>query len=225
MCTAALLKRRKEESYEHQKTYVYKSIRMAAMQDILSLNSFASCFCAALLMITFYEFFFEYDPNQELKITAATFLSVFLLIFAIYISCPNYIQDIIALVSPEKSAAAKRYADSISFEDMCMRVESQYLRPLYHLEHWRLCPLKDFIIYEHYGAFFVIPYSAVQEIIPWEIRFKMAYDAFSHEAAVAVQDIFSHKYVIFFKNANEKAEFISTLNAILQKARENSGHL
>ena len=207
-----------------KKTHVYKSIRMAALQNILSLNTLVSGFCTTLLAQLLYEICFD-DPNQNFKMTVTTFFSIFLLIFAIYTFCPNYIQDVIALISPEKSIAAKQYAESISFENMCIRVESQYLSAPYHWEHWRLCLLKDFIIYEHYGAFFVIPYAAVQDIVPWENHFRMVYDAFSSRTAAAIQDIFSHKYVILFDNNDEKAQFTHSLNAILQEARENGGHL
>ena len=205
-----------------KKTYVYKSIRMAAVQRILSLSMFFFYICVALLVMTLHGLFFEFDLDRDQHTLTPIFFFIFFLLFSIVTGSITWVQCVIALISPEKSEAAKRYTDYISFEDMCMRVESQYLWAPYHWEHWRLCLLKDFIIYEHYGAFFVIPYSAVQEIIPWK---DVIVSAHPRRIGASLRDALSHYYIIYFNSSNEKAEFTYTLNAILQETRENGGHL
>lgn len=131
------------------------------------------------------------------------------------------INNVIELVSPEKGTAAKRYADIISFEEMCGRVELQYLHPLSHLEYWGITMLKDFIIYERYGQFFVIPYSAVQLVDPcWTKR-----RSYSRECSVAIQDTLSHWYVIVCEDRDEKEKLIHNLNAVLQRVREEGNYL
>ena len=141
-----------------KKSYVYKNIRKAAARNLFTpalpqtFISVAFAVCLFWIMVTHVELFTAWG----------LFMDICLLIHAALWSAALY-PNLIAFISPEKSVAATRYVEFVSFEEMCERVETQRLKPIIHLEYWDIYPLEDFIIYKHKKDFFVIPYSAIRE--------------------------------------------------------------
>lgn len=208
-----------------KKSYVYRSIRMAAAQSLLSLWMLRFCIYVVLLVLLITNLLFGFDSDKSRDFNGPLFFFVACLIVYLAFETTGLIRIVIALIIPEKGTTATRYADIISFAEMCERVESQRLHPISHMEYWGISPLADFIIIERYGVFNVIPYSAIQEVLPWWPIYITKHDVASQRCAIAIQDTLSNRYVIICDDRDEKEKLICALNNVLQKVRKEGNYL
>lgn len=201
-----------------KKSYVYKNIRKASARTLFT-PALPQTFISVAFAVWM---FWVMVTHVELFTTWGLLLDIGLLIYAALWSAALY-PSLIAFISPEKSVAATRYAEFVSFEEMCERVETQRLKPIIHLEYWDIYPLEDFIIYKHKKDFFVIPYSAVRRFYSRQTPEKRR---FLSEPPMFFVDIdtLSHQYWVVCADREERDEVNRILNEILQKWHEKNSH-
>lgn len=208
-----------------KKSYVYKGIRKAAVESLLSPVTIFCCICMVFLVFWIYGLFFEFDldENPDFIFIWAFFALGFFLFTVMGIQ--RLVRGVTGLFSPEDSIAATRYMDFISFEEMCERVEAQYLQPLLPMRRWGINALADFILYEKYATFAVIPYSAILDVQPVESSGKDFDEISSPTFYVEIQDTLSNQYLIQCANCGEQEELLQTLKKMLQWMREEKHYL
>lgn len=207
---------------EIKDTFVYQSIRRAAMQQLLSRRLIRFCVFLAFTILPILALFFaSYSDSDGGAVLAALLVPLifgFLLIFdaiALY-------RSVTVLISPEKSTTATRYAKLISFEEMCARVEAERMQPLNGRQLSGVNILADFITYERYGEFSVIPYAVIRKIYPGQFTRQRNYvEGFF----VHIEDTFSNSYEIVCYTEEDRQQIIYNLDDALHTARKNGGCL
>ena len=205
---------------EIKNSYVYRGIRKAILQSMFPWDAIRFCVFLIFTILPLCSFFFApaSDQTEDAVLTALIVTIIFGFLLAIQTIALAKAVDIMR--SPEKSTAATRYANILSFENLCMYVESQCAQPLSDMGHWGVKALADFIIYEHYGDFSVIPYCAIQTIQPGEIWQKQYGVSHFQNYSVVIEDIYSHSYTIICESTSKREEMFYNLDEALQKARK-----
>ena len=137
---------------EIKNSYVYKGIRKAAIQSMFPGDAIRFCVFLAFTVLPLCSLFFTSDSDQTENMVLSVMLVTMLFGFLFTIQTIALTKAIDIIRSPEKSKAATRYENILSFENLCMYVESQYSQPLSDMSCWSVKALADFIIYEHYGT-------------------------------------------------------------------------
>lgn len=205
---------------EIKNSYVYKGIRKATIQSMFPWEAIRFCVFLMFAILPLCSLFFAPEPDQvENTVLMAIFITM-LFGFLFTIQTLALAKAIGIIRSPEKSTAATQYAKILSFEDLCMYVELQRSQPLSDMSCWGVQALADFIIYEHYGYFAVIPYCAVKSIQQGEIRQKQYGVSSLQDYSVVIQDIYFNSYTIVCESTNKREEMFYNLDEALQKARK-----
>ena len=205
---------------EIKNSYVYKGIRKAILQSMFPWDAIRFCVFLMFAILPLCSLFFTPDssPTEDTVLSILLVTIIFGFLFTIQTIALAKAVDIMR--SPEKSTAATRYANILSFENLCMYVESQCSQPLSDMGFWGVKALADFIIYEHYGDFAVIPYCAIQTIQKGEIWQKQYGVSHFQNCSVVIKDIYSYSYTIICESTSKQEEMFYNLDEALQKARK-----
>lgn len=205
---------------EIKNSYVYKGIRKATIQSMFPWDAIRFCVFLAFTVLPLCSLFFAPDsaPTGDTVLLVLLVTIIFGFLFTIQTLALRKAIDIMR--SPEKSTAATRYANILSFENLCMYVELQCSQPLSDMDCWGVKALADFIIYERYGDFAVIPYFAIQTIQQGEIWQKQYGVSHFQNYSVVIRDIYSNSYTIICESTSKREEMFYNLDEALQKARK-----
>lgn len=205
---------------EIKNSYVYKGIRKATIQSMFPWDAIRFCVFLMFAILPLCSLFFAPDPDQSENVVLSVLFVTILFGFLFTIQTLALAKAIAIIRSPEKSTAATRYAKILSFEDLCMYVELQRSQPLSDMSCWGVQALADFIIYEHYGNFAVIPYFAIRSIHQGEVWQKQYGASNLQDYSVVIQDIYFNSYTIICESTNKREEMFYNLDEALQKARK-----